>query len=57
MATTAFWPVKGSLKEVIDYADNPDKTTNQSTWTTISPRYFAMQRRTTRPTSGCSSPA
>lgn len=28
MATTAFWPVKGSLKEVIDYADNPDKTTN-----------------------------
>ena len=28
MATTAFWPVKGSLKKVIDYADNPDKTTN-----------------------------
>ena len=28
MATTAFWPVKGSLKAVIDYADNPDKTTN-----------------------------
>ncbi len=28
MATTAFWPVKGSLKAVIDYAYNPDKTTN-----------------------------
>ena len=28
MATTAFWPVKGSLKAVIDYADNPDKTTD-----------------------------
>ena len=27
MATTGFWPVKGSLKKVIDYAENPDKTT------------------------------
>lgn len=27
MATTGFWPVKGRLKEVIDYAKNPDKTT------------------------------
>ncbi|MCM1114080.1 MAG: relaxase/mobilization nuclease domain-containing protein [Clostridium sp.] len=26
MATTGFWPVKSSLKEVIDYAQNPDKT-------------------------------
>ena len=26
MATTGFWPVKGRLKEVIDYAENPDKT-------------------------------
>ena len=26
MATTGFWPVKGSLKKVIDYADNPEKT-------------------------------
>ena len=26
MATTGFWPVKDSLKEVIDYAENPDKT-------------------------------
>lgn len=27
MATTGFWPVRGRLKEVIDYANNPDKTT------------------------------
>ena len=27
MATTGFWPVKGRLKEVIAYANNPDKTT------------------------------
>lgn len=26
MATTGFWPVKSRLKQVIDYADNPDKT-------------------------------
>lgn len=26
MATTGFWPVKSILKEVIDYAENPDKT-------------------------------
>ena len=24
MATTGFWPVRGRLKEVIDYANNPD---------------------------------
>ena len=29
MATTGFWPVKGSLKAVIEYADNPDKTTDK----------------------------
>ena len=29
MATTGFWPVKGSSKAVIDYADNPDKTTER----------------------------
>ena len=27
MATTGFWPVKGKLKDVLNYADNPDKTT------------------------------
>lgn len=29
MATTGFWPVKDRLKEVIDYADNPNKTTDE----------------------------
>ena len=29
MATTGFWPVKGSLKAVIQYADKPDKTTSR----------------------------
>jgi hypothetical protein len=28
VATTGFWPVKGKLSEVIDYAANPDKTTD-----------------------------
>jgi hypothetical protein len=29
LATTGFWPVKSRLKEVIDYANNPDKTTDK----------------------------
>ena len=29
MATTGFWPVKDKLKEVIDYADNPNKNTDE----------------------------
>ena len=29
MATTGFWPVKNRLKDVIDYACNPDKTTDK----------------------------
>lgn len=28
MATTGFWPVKGNLRDVIEYARNPDKTTD-----------------------------
>lgn len=28
MASTGFWPVKSRLKEVINYAENPDKTTD-----------------------------
>lgn len=27
MATVGFWPVRKNLKSVIDYAENPDKTT------------------------------
>ena len=26
MASTGFWPVKGRLKDVIEYARNPEKT-------------------------------
>ena len=29
VATTGFWPVKSRLKEVIDYAENPDKTNDK----------------------------
>ena len=29
MATTGFWPIKGRLKDAIDYAENPDKTTEK----------------------------
>ncbi len=29
MATTGFWPVRGYLKKVLDYADNLDKTTEK----------------------------
>lgn len=28
MAATGFWSVKGKLKDVIEYAQNPDKTTD-----------------------------
>ena len=28
MATVGLWPVKNRLKEVIEYAENPDKTTD-----------------------------
>ena len=28
MATTKIWPVKDSLKRLVDYASNPDKTTD-----------------------------
>ena len=27
MATTGFWPVRGKLRDIIDYAENPAKTT------------------------------
>ena len=29
MATTGFWPIKGRLKDAINYAENPDKTTDR----------------------------
>lgn len=30
MATTGLWPIKSSLRNVLDYAANPDKTTDKS---------------------------
>ena len=41
MASTGFWPVKSRLKDVIDYAENPDKTIDKrflddDLWATLS---------------------
>ena len=49
MATTGFWPVKSRLKEVIDYANNPDKTTDkryldEDLYTTL--RYVENDKKT-----------
>lgn len=51
MATTGFWPVKSRLKEVIDYANNPDKTTDkryldEDLYTTL--RYAQNDKKTDR---------
>jgi hypothetical protein len=39
VATTGFWPVKNRLKEVIDYAENPDITIDKKyvVWGTAIP--------------------
>ena len=29
MAVTGFWPIYKNLKATLDYADNPDKTTDR----------------------------
>lgn len=49
MATTGFWPVKSRLKEVIDYANDPDKTTDkryldEDLYTTL--RYVENDKKT-----------
>lgn len=49
MASTGFWPVKSRLKEVIDYAENPDKTTakrflDEDLWAAL--RYVENDRKT-----------
>ena len=49
MATTGFWPVKNRLKEVIDYARNPDKTTDKKSldedlWAAL--RYVENDKKT-----------
>ena len=51
MATTGFWPVKGHLRDVLAYADNPDKTTDRQyvdkdLFDTL--RYAAADRKTDR---------
>lgn len=51
MATTGFWPVRGRLKEVLDYAENPDKTTakeylDDDLWNVL--RYTENDRKTDR---------
>ena len=49
MASTGFWPVKSRLKEVIDYTENPDKTTDkrfldEDLWNTL--RYVENDEKT-----------
>ena len=49
MASTGFWPVKSRLKEVIDYAENPDKTTykkflDEDLWAAL--RYVENDQKT-----------
>lgn len=58
MATTGFWPVKDRLKEVIDYAENPDKTIDKKY--VDSDLYAALRYMfpmAKRPTSVCMSAA
>lgn len=49
MASTGFWPVKSRLKDVINYAENPDKTIDKrflddDLWTAIN--YAENERKT-----------
>ncbi len=49
MASTGFWPVKSRLKEVLLYAENPDKTTerkhlDEDLWATL--RYAENKNKT-----------
>lgn len=53
MATTGFWPVKSRLKEVIDYAENPDKTIDKSMWTATYTPPCSMRQMITKLTSVC----
>lgn len=51
MATTGFWPVKGHLRDVLVYADNPDKTTDpayvdEDLWQAL--QYAAADQKTDR---------
>lgn len=48
MATTGFWPVKGQLKQVLDYADNPKKTASKAAGDDLlqTLRYTANEEKT-----------
>lgn len=54
MATTGFWPVKNRLKEVIEYARNPDKTIDKKILDEdIYMRHSVMLRMTKRRIKRC----
>ena len=53
MTTTGFWPVKNRLKEVIEYARNPDKTIDKKSWMKIYMRHSVMLRMTKRRIKRC----
>ena len=55
MATTGFWPVKNRLKEVIDYARNPDKTTDKKYLDEDLYNALRYVENDEKPTSGCMS--
>ncbi len=57
MATTGFWPVKDRLKEVIDYAENPDKTIDKKYVDSDLYAACGMYPMTKRPMSVCMSAA
>ena len=55
MATTGFWPIKGRLKDAIDYAENPDKTTDRKYLDEDLYSALAMLPMTKRPIRKCMS--
>ena len=46
MAVTGFWPVKSRLKDVLSYAENPEKTTDKNLSDVL--RYAANEDKTER---------
>lgn len=53
MATTGFWPVKNRLKEVIDYAENPDKTIDKKYVAAICTPPYSMSQTIKRQIRKC----
>jgi hypothetical protein len=50
MATTKIWPVRDSLKRVVDYASNPEKTSDDDLASVI--RYAMNGDKTAADTTG-----